>query len=411
LYPNESIIYVFRFFYLSVQLKTLDDLALWMWERRYPLLFLSIVIVLSTLVLGSLFFTDLFWDGFIYRYFWAPIVADKEGRPVDGIREGYNVYNTLVYAIILGGALFGVHRTFKRIGLDIEWTFAAACLPLFFLGGTSRALEDAHLYEEGVQFLFISPIIYFVIFGIFISFLEIGYLERKGKRAFEVGMAAHLALLLGIQFLYPEGLNHELQPAVPLLLAVLAMALHRASLSRIGGIRASIFAGGMFYLLLSIAYVVSFPLSSDWMGIYEAYEGAPDPHYLEMAIIPVIAIAITLAIRSMGGRYWKDLAAPMNVLICFGHFMDGAATYRGIDEYGYLEKHVLPSFLIDLTGTAAVMLLLKLVLVVGIIYMLDVLLKEELKESRLLVGLVKATVIFLGLGPGTRDAVRIGLGV
>ena len=38
---------------------------------------------------------------------------------------------------------------------------------------------------------------------------------------------------------------------------------------------------------------------------------------------------------------------------------------------GYFEKHVVPSYLIELTGTALVMYPLKLIIFIGVLYMLD----------------------------------------
>ena len=42
----------------------------------------------------------------------------------------------------------------------------------------------------------------------------------------------------------------------------------------------------------------------------------------------------------------SHLTNPLYLILYFGHFIDGSATYLGIDKYGYVEKHVLPTWFI-----------------------------------------------------------------
>jgi len=102
----------------------------------------------------------------------------------------------------------------------------------------------------------------------------------------------------------------------------------------------------------------------------------------------------------------------LTTLVLFAaHFLDGAATFRGLDTYGYSEKHVIPSLLIDLTGTAAVMLPLKLAVVSAVVYLLDIEYRNDLAESPNLGWLVKVAILVLGLAPGMRDMLRLAMGV
>ena len=101
----------------------------------------------------------------------------------------------------------------------------------------------------------------------------------------------------------------------------------------------------------------------------------------------------------------------MNILIAFAHFFDASSTYRGIQYHGYIEKHVLPNLLIEITGTPLVMYALKLFLIVTVIYVLDVSLREELKDLKGLTVLVKFVLIVLGLSPGFRNMLRLAMGV
>ena len=137
----------------------------------------------------------------------------------------------------------------------------------------------------------------------------------------------------------------------------------------------------------------------------------------ELAIITGIAVACTAAVAVAFwalSRRWADAKAfftPVALLLFVSHFLDGAATYRGLDIHGYSEKHVVPSLLIDATGTAAVMLPLKFLVVAAVIYLLDVAYKEDLKETPVLGWLVKVAIMVLGLAPGIRDMLRLAMGV
>lgn len=100
----------------------------------------------------------------------------------------------------------------------------------------------------------------------------------------------------------------------------------------------------------------------------------------------------------------------LNSLMVFSQFFDAAATYLGIEFYGYREKHVIPSFLIDLTGTAAVMFPLKCVVLALTIYLLDIEYRREMEAHPGLRGMIKIVVIILGLAPGTRNILRLAFG-
>lgn len=137
----------------------------------------------------------------------------------------------------------------------------------------------------------------------------------------------------------------------------------------------------------------------------------------ELAFIPGIAL---LATAATAGLFWvvarrypvaAGFLIPVALLLFASHFLDGAATWRGIDVHGYSEKHVIPSFLIGLTGTAAVMLPLKFAVVTLVVYLMEIAYKEDLEESPNLAWLVKVAVLVLGLAPGTRDMLRLAMGV
>jgi uncharacterized membrane protein len=90
--------------------------------------------------------------------------------------------------------------------------------------------------------------------------------------------------------------------------------------------------------------------------------------------------------------------------------MDASSTYVGVDKLGYYEKHVLPSYLIKLTGTALVMYPLKLIIFIGVLYLLDTQFEDD-ERSRNMKMLIKMVILVLGLSPAVRNTIRMTLGI
>ncbi len=378
------------------------------YNQRKILIWISVLLTISiVLILGCLLLPDLFWDNFLYKYFWGPVVADKEGRPVDGISEGYNPLSTIIYGGLLALAILAMYRVARRFRVEVDFLFIASCIPLFLFGGVARALEDAGLFDGWVQYFFISPIIYLLVGVIFFAGAATGLTIRRWGAEWPVPKrtAVFALLVFVLEAIY---LIITFSEQIILFRLLISRCVSLAS--------ASIFSVGVLLLLISASYVVAFLGDLQWQQLLEQKgAGLADPHMEELVIIPLIAFALTASLWSVGrfaGRMsLAPLSAPVNLILFFSHFLDGAATYRGIDLYGYGEKHVLPTFLIDAFGTAAIMLLLKLLLVLAIVALVDVLFREELKPYRNLPNTMKFAIIFLGLAPGTRDALRIALGV
>jgi uncharacterized membrane protein len=95
-----------------------------------------------------------------------------------------------------------------------------------------------------------------------------------------------------------------------------------------------------------------------------------------------------------------------NQMIIYAHMLDASSTYFGVDWFGYYEKHVVPTFLIDLTGSAAIMFPLKLTILLPMLCMIDRSLQEPSMRN-----LIKLTLITLGLAPAIRNTLRLALGV
>jgi len=99
--------------------------------------------------------------------------------------------------------------------------------------------------------------------------------------------------------------------------------------------------------------------------------------------------------------------------------MDATSTVIGIEVFGYVEKHVLPAYLIELAGTALVMYPLKLLIFFLVVLLLDKGLekamendsekdKEQMGQVK---NAIKFVIIILGLAPAIRNSIRLLFGI
>ena len=90
--------------------------------------------------------------GFIEENFIDPILQGT----------GYNIYNTLLYGIILIVILVGLIKLFKKKEISLDKKLWYDLLPFVLLGGISRALQDISAFSFlGVgQYAFVTPGIY-----------------------------------------------------------------------------------------------------------------------------------------------------------------------------------------------------------------------------------------------------------
>jgi uncharacterized membrane protein len=100
------------------------------------------------------------------------------------------------------------------------------------------------------------------------------------------------------------------------------------------------------------------------------------------------------------------LGNRFNLAILYSHMLDASSTYIGVDWFGYYEKHVVPTYLIDLTGSAAIMYPLKLLVLLPLLSIID-----KSIEDRSLLNLTKLALIVLGLAPAIRNTLRLTLGI
>jgi uncharacterized membrane protein len=97
-----------------------------------------------------------------------------------------------------------------------------------------------------------------------------------------------------------------------------------------------------------------------------------------------------------------------------GHLLDGITSYISIKDpfsmgLHYAEKHPASNVLLDIWGP--LFPIVKFVLIIVVIYVFDIIYKDELKNHLNLVNLLKIGILILGFSPGLRDLLRVTMGV
>jgi len=287
--------------------------------------------------------------GFLETYFVDPIVYNT----------GYNIVNTLAFAVILIIAVFGVFHLLKKMKIKIDRNFLFGVIPFVAMGGIMRAWED--LLEAtnsipavfsafsitdafGVQrnLLLVSPFIYFFIFVIALASLLIAKTaDRKmpyWKTWFSIGLIIDIAVVSQLRF-------------------------------------ADAFALG-----------VMIALTAFWIAVLWGAR--------------FVSIRKNLKI--------KHFFSGENTFLLNVHLFDATTTFTALSYYPYFEQHVLPSFLIGIFGPW-IMFPLKLIVVSLVLYVFDREMKKPQEEEKRT--FLKLIILILGLGPGLRNFLRIVMGV
>jgi uncharacterized membrane protein len=105
---------------------------------------------------------------------------------------------------------------------------------------------------------------------------------------------------------------------------------------------------------------------------------------------------------------------PLNLAMLSGHLIDGITSYISIKDpflmgLSYAEKHPASNALLNIWGP--LFPIVKFILIIIVIYVFDIMFKEELKNHLTLVNLLKIGILILGFSPGLRDLLRVTMGV
>ena len=391
---------------------------------------LIIFLPISIITFGCIFYPELFYDKFIWPYFWGTIEADASDQAYGDVTEAYNPINTIVYAFIVIIVLYWTYKLFNKLKINIDEKFILAIVPFILIGGISRALEDAELFYAPTVYFFIAPIIYIFIGIVVITLILISAFIRKfAKKAgiyhTNIIIGAFFVILdiiyLIIYFVIPDQFSYILNPIIPVVISVIIFIILKRFFEQRRQIEVWALVGslGLWFLSINIIILAQWRSIQSWNDAYSAVNPdttvqlQPFAFILVLGLTCLAVVIVFCIIKILLPKYPKlqPFICGINLILFFGQFLDASATFVAIDYYGYVEKHVLPTFLIELFNTAAVMLILKAILVILVIYFIDILYKNDFKNNPTMVGLIKLAVLVLGLAPGIRDVLRLTIGV
>lgn len=421
-------------------------------EQVQRIQYLIGTMLLTILVISFVPQVNSFWE----EYFVSPIQSDAcEPGDVGCDKTGakYNIYNTIAYGFcfFIFFTIINELLEYWRIVIDDKFVFNS--IPLLILGGVVRTLEDADAFEPPIQYIMISPLIYGTITGVALFFIALGVWLSKSEidsKTKAVGLISFAIGSYGIWWYFAPG--EWIHPTSWVLIVLSAAALTAEFLRSKPLKDPVIFFGIASTLLVILAYlnlaqnelvnpemlwdtiiIASLLTASIWvLSWFISNHGIPNVMFVllfalfsfnlyivrevENNSMIIMFTTIGILISFIGSltfshSKWAPAAHMLNPLyltLYFGHFVDGAATYLGIDRYGYVEKHVLPTWFIETFDTAIVMLPLKFIVVTGVIIALE---SEEHKDNqKQMISLLILFLLALGLGPGTRDILRIVFG-
>ncbi len=262
----------------------------------------------------------------------------------------YNPVDTVTYAIVLGISLLLVLKLLEKLNIELNTRFIIAVVPYIFAGSSLRVLEDSNIFAPPLRYLFVTPIIYFFMFASTLFFLTI--------------------------------------------------AVNLESRGKIKDYHVFFCYAGMMWTVINIATL---------LVIGEVKN--PIPAAAILIFGAVAAGIIYLISRSLN---FTLLTNKLNISLLFAHLLDASSTFVGMDWLGYYEKHVAPTFFINLAGNytdhpSLVMYPLKLLVFIPVLYMLDY--KFDTEKEKRLIALMKLAILVLGLSPATRNTLRILMGV
>lgn len=374
----------------SLEDRISDSLVLKIWG-------LVVLIGGFSLISLSFLFPERFYDQFIWKYFWGPIVADAHGvsqvgrfggktfipsAGVDGsvtAEPGYTIISTLTYGAILVFALIGARVAFQYIEYDFSKETVLSFVPLMFFGGLIRVAEDLNVfvYVSTDKFiipfpyssLVISPIIYFVLFGVGIVIL---LLSDRIARNTDGVTTEELIAIIGVSM------------TVILLIGLAYSALQYDDVS-------------LNLIVLLVVLLLTTATSTILYFFLEKFTGLCE------------------------GSGLTGLA------LIFAHSFDGFANVVSLDWLGklgieaqYNTKHVVnegvrvltrniqPEWLSEAIGVTWPFIIIKIGIAIFLLWVLN---EEFFEESPKTAFLTLIVAIAVGLGPATRDVIRVTLGI
>ena len=397
------------------------------------------------------FFADawLIWD-IVDANIIQPIIGEGGGD------SSYNPVDTAAYSILLVAFIVSLSAWLREWGVSNEDRMLYSLLPWVLWAVLVEVSEDAGLFAADVDSWFVSPIIHFhtagwiVLTGILANFMtktSIG-MEKKWLVPFMpliILVAGQLLLFYEYNSIQSMGLFLM----IPLLCFFIFESEKMMLKEKLGDwnlLERSLLYSGFSACILATIGLIQFAQTQydvDELTLWPALVVLLFPvlfvlmlhHRGKEAYGSLIEDGYIPGVLDEGTtlNQWENFegeeheaheklvrraafSTPIVLLAVYGQLVDGFASWVGVDIFGYSEKHVLSSLVMQLSGGAesgagggwgflVVKMLLALVIV---LFFAEWRFERRQCHLRLLVILGLLTV---GLAPGLRDLGRLMLGV
>lgn len=264
---------------------------------------------------------------FVEEYFVNPILYPDSYAP-------YNIYNTVVYAIVAIAAVFLIYRFLRRSGVVISDGFVKSIIPFIVFGSILRIAEDGNVLPRVVDILgvkifpFVTPGIYILTFALLVLTWFVLSKTAPSREEFE-GKTFWAGLAL----------------CALALVAVLPLLFKAANLFAF----AAIVAGG-------VAAWIAFKLIWSKRGL--------KPSFAQSAVV-------------------------------FGQALDGFATFIGVQFLGYSEQHLVGNAVFSIFGGPWAFLVLKIVFAFAVV---EIARREKMDSNQENYLLLLIAIVGLGPG-------------
>ncbi len=333
------------------------------------LLFFGPLLILIFLFGGCMIFPSIFYDNFIWKYFWGPIISDSTNQVVslNGVEaaDKFTWISEIVYGLMIVVAIYWCYRLIKKWKICINWNFFVGLLPYMTFGVIARVFEDSGFFTEPLVYWFVTPLIYIQILILVLLFIFIGhYLQKHFK-------------------------------------------------SRYINISNVLFLSGFVILIPYLFFTAKWFIGDRWGDT----QGVRFDIFLLVFLLVFIITFFVYLISKFYGKNEKIsvFSKKINLAMIAGHMIDGIASYVSLYDplnMGlpfYSEKHPASDILMQIWPP--LFPIVKFLLIISIIYILDIVYREELKPYKNIVYILKIIIFILGFAPGLRNLLRVMMGV
>ena len=384
---------------------------------------------------------------FLYQYYLDPVIEESSSD------SGYNLFNTMTYAIVLILFAVALSAWLRYLGIDHSDATILALLPYVLWAALGEIVEDAGMFDSSLEAYFVSPGIHFQTAAWVVVAGAAGYRIAHSDSILDEDRVSRVdgvaTILIGMQFVIyyisidngpivsSEGLDITPMLVCGIIALLLPTLVMNDSLSGFTAVQRSVFLVGMGGSILLLGPLVSYGINHPdditlWplavvigapaVLVYQMHQtGLPAArelaeHGFVAGILPPgmteeqydeLVSSDKDLIQSLRNK--AVMASPVVSLAVAGQLLDGLATGIGIEAFGYTEKHLFSAEIIEFLGSAYGFTVVKLALGMLIWYFFAIA-NFEHRQQHLRI-LVAVAMMVVGMAPGLRDVGRLALGV